>query len=114
MTIDTFHDSFYAQLESTIHNRTCFTGSCGEGLARECPKGEAKRMPIAGAAEQQPGYVDCQTGSQSTLYVHRPRAAHSPIEPGRDSPHAHRHLSQYQYPGNLCRVDLHRAQSRRH
>src|SRR5580704_16381836 len=77
-------------------------------------EGEAEWMPMTGAAKRKQGYVDCQTGSQSTLYVYRPCGAHSPVEPGCNSPHAHGHLSQYQYPSDLCRVDLHRAQSRRY
>ena len=55
-------------------------------------------MPMTGAAERKQGYVDRQTGSQSTLYVYRPCPAHPAAEPGRNCPHTHGHLSQYQYP----------------
>jgi len=62
---------------------------------------------MTGAAKRKQGYVDRQTGSQSTLYVYRVGVAYSHVEPGRYSPYADGHLSQYQYPSDLSRVDLH-------
>ena len=46
------------------------------------------------SAKRKQRYVDRQTGSQSILYVHRPGAAYSAVEPGGNSPHAHGHLPE--------------------
>src|ERR1700739_1525089 len=52
--------------------------------------------------------VDCQNCAKPALYLHRHGVAHPHSEPGRDSAHADRHLSQYQYSCGCRGLDLFR------